>query len=154
MKKQTIDEVTAFHQKMLSFFLTKSESVSLSDSLLWLASALESCFTSLSLTLSPAESTRFTIKTEDEPHYAPLKESDGRFMIRNQTSGRSFYLCSEGELPIPESLPEIVTQFINQSVRQSGLFDKTKHQRKIHRMTEMFHSLLTKMRFWKNCRQV
>jgi hypothetical protein len=32
------------------------------------------------LTLSPAESTRFTIKTEDEPHYAPLKESDGRFM--------------------------------------------------------------------------
>ncbi|AGF26644.1 MULTISPECIES: sensor domain-containing diguanylate cyclase [Bacillus] len=142
MKKQTIDEVTAFHQKMLSFFLTKSESVSLSDSLLWLASALESCFTSLSLTLSPAESTRFTIKTEDEPHYAPLKESDGRFMIRNQTSGRSFYLCSEGGLPIPESLPEIVTQFINQSVRQSGLFDKTKHQRKIHRMTEMFHSLL------------
>ncbi|MCC9021289.1 sensor domain-containing diguanylate cyclase [Bacillus nakamurai] len=142
MKKQTTDQVTAFQQKMLTFFLTKSESVSLSDSLLWLASALESCFASLSLTLSPAESSRSTIRSEDKPTYAPLKESDACFIIKNQTSGRRFFLRSESGLAIPECMPELITQFINQSVRQSGLFAKTKHQRKIHRMTEMFHSLL------------
>ncbi|MCI3196168.1 sensor domain-containing diguanylate cyclase [Bacillus sp. HU-1818] len=149
MINQTKHILPIFHQRMLHFLLTTPKSVNFADSLLWLTSALESCFSSLLLTLSPAESAQKKYKTEEEACFAATKISGSFYVISDHSTGSRLNLtCKQGE-EIPAELPDLISLFLNQSIKQEKLYEAAVHQKQIYKLTELFHSLLDQKKVLK-----
>ncbi|MEC1663921.1 diguanylate cyclase domain-containing protein [Bacillus halotolerans] len=142
MIEQTKDQLPAFRYHMLDFLLTKSVKVSFTDSLLWLTSAIQTYFPSLCVSLLPSPSDRMAQMAEDEVHFSASKINASFYVIEDHVSGRSFHLTCRQDGVFPEELPDLISSFLNQSMKQERLYIKTIYQKKIYKMTELFHSLL------------
>ncbi|MCY8640405.1 GAF domain-containing protein, partial [Bacillus sp. S17B2] len=141
MIEQTKDQLSAFHYHMLDFLLTKSEKVTFTDSFRWLTSAIQTYFSSLCVSLTPSPSNSAAKLEDDEVRFFVSKINASLYIIED-ASGRRFHLTCKQDGEIPERLPDVVASFLNQSMRQERLYIKTIYQKKIYKMTELFHSLL------------
>ncbi|MCY8373690.1 diguanylate cyclase [Bacillus inaquosorum] len=141
MVEQTKDQLSAFHYHMLDFLLTKSEKVTFTDSFIWLTSAIQTYFSSLCISLTPSPSDSVANVADDEVRFSAYKINASFYKIED-VSGRRFHLTCRQDGEIPEGLPDVVASFLNQSKKQERLYIKTIYQKKIYKMTELFHSLL------------
>ncbi|MGF7532243.1 diguanylate cyclase [Bacillus mexicanus] len=141
MVKQTKEQLSAFHSHMLDFLLTKSEKVTFTDSFKWLTSALQTCFSSLCVSLTPAPSASASKQADDLASFSASKVKASCYLIED-TGGRRFHLKCRQDIEMPEGLPGVISSFLNQSIKQEKLYNQTIYQKKIYKMTELFHSLL------------